>query len=224
MARRRKVERSQASIRKALKVALTLFSRQGYRATSMRQIAARSGMSVGNLYHHFRSKDAIFQRLIDQYWLELLDPELPLNQVFREANFPDDLEEMAAAIEDVVRAHPENILLIYVDVIEFRGKHIRAFYDTMAERFRRAYSRSFDEMSRDGRLGEVNPLVAVMAATRWLFYYYTVEHCFGVPMHFGMDTQQAVHEFIRILRYGVLARPLSAGGDAEANPTNQVPG
>ena len=34
MARRRKVERSQASIRKALKVALTLFSRQGYRATS----------------------------------------------------------------------------------------------------------------------------------------------------------------------------------------------
>ena len=53
----------------------------------------------------------------------------------------------------------------------------------------------------------VNPLVAVMVFTRWLFYFYTVEKCFGVPMHFGMGAPEAVDEFARIVRYGVLPRP-----------------
>jgi AcrR family transcriptional regulator len=190
-----------------LETARRLFSRQGYRATSMRQIAETCDMSVGNLYHHFGGKETIFSTLLDQYWEQLLDRQHPLNQVFYAARFPDDLEQMAAAIEQVVRDNPESILLIFIDVIEFRGEHIRTFYESMAERFADAYAASFAEMQRQGRLGEVNPLVAVMVATRWLFYFYTVEKCFGVPMHFGMTAEQAVDEFIRIVRYGVLPRP-----------------
>jgi AcrR family transcriptional regulator len=199
-------EKSDASMRKALKAALSLFSRQGYRATSMRQIARRCGLSVGNLYHHFGSKEAIFQRLIDQYWEVLLDPALPLNKIFAAARFPEDLEEMAAAIEAVVAANSSHILLIYIDVIEFKGRHIRAFYQQMADRFSAAYSESFAARKEAGELGQVDPLVAVMLATRWFFYFFTVEKCFGVPMHFGLDAHQAVHEFSNILRRGLEPR------------------
>ncbi len=199
-------EKSDASMRKALKAALSLFSRQGYRATSMRQIARRCGLSVGNLYHHFGSKEAIFQRLIDQYWEVLLDPELPLNKIFAAARFPEDLEEMAGAIEQVVAANSSHILLIYIDVIEFKGRHIRAFYQQMADRFAATYSESFAARREAGELGEVDPLVAVMLATRWFFYFFTVEKCFGVPMHFGLDARQAVHEFSNILRRGLEPR------------------
>ena len=83
---------------KALDSARELFSRQGYRATSMRQIAEKAGLSVGNLYHHFDNKEEIFQRLIERYWTKLTDPALPLNRIFGEARFPDDLEKMAGAI------------------------------------------------------------------------------------------------------------------------------
>ncbi|MFL6198418.1 MAG: TetR/AcrR family transcriptional regulator, partial [Thermoanaerobaculia bacterium] len=128
MARRRtQASKSEASTQKVLKAALSLFSRQGYRATSMRQLARRSGLSVGNLYHHFGNKEQIFQRLIDRYWDVLLDPDLPLNRIFAAARFPDDLEEMAAAIDQVVTGNAQSILLIYLDVIEFKGKHIRTF-------------------------------------------------------------------------------------------------
>jgi AcrR family transcriptional regulator len=199
-------EKSDASTRKVLKAALSLFSRQGYRATSMRQIAGRCRLSVGNLYHHFGSKEAIFQRLIDEYWEVLLDPELPLNKIFAAARFPEDLEAMAAAIEQVVAANSSHILLIYIDVIEFKGRHIRAFYQQMADRFAAAYSASFAERRKAGELGEVDPLVAVMLATRWFFYFFTVEKCFGVPMHFGLDAHQAVHEFSNILRRGLEPR------------------
>jgi hypothetical protein len=45
-----------------------------------------------------------------------------------------------------------------------------------------------------------------MMATRWFFYYFTVEKCFGVPMHLGLDSKTAVAEFCRILRLGLLPR------------------
>ncbi len=202
----RQASKSEAAIARALESALELFSTQGYGATSMRQISQHSGLSVGNLYHHFGSKEAIFQQLIDDYWKRLRDPGGPLQQLFERAGFPDDLEEMAAEIQRSVEQNARYILLIFIDVIEFRGQHIRTFYEGMADAFAAAYSGSFERLKREGRLGDIDPLVAVMFATRWLFYFFTVEECFGVPMHFGMNEHQAVDEFIKILRLGVLPR------------------
>ena len=200
----RQAERSEVATSGVLDAALELFSTQGYGATSMRQIAEACDQSVGNLYHHFGSKEKIYQRLIDDYWARLLDPGHPLQKVFNRANFPDDLEELAEAIELTVEENKASILLVFVDVIEHHGRHIRSFYETMADRFREKYGPHFKELERQGRLADADPMVAVMVATRWLFYFYTVEKCFGVPMHFGMDAQQAVDAFIRILRLGVL--------------------
>jgi AcrR family transcriptional regulator len=204
--RRTQADKSDASARKVLKAALSLFSRQGFRATTMRQLARRSGLSVGNLYHHFGGKEEIFAQLIDQYWAVLLDPELPLNKIFNAARFPEDLEEMAAAIEQVVAENSAHILLIYIDVIEFKGKHIKTFYQQMADRFAATYAERLAARQEAGELGEADPLVAVMLATRWFFYFFTVEKCFGVPMHFGLDSHQAVHEFSKILRRGLEPR------------------
>lgn len=206
MARRTQAVRTEAATKKSLKAALTLFSRQGYRATTMRQIAKKSGLSVGNLYHHFGGKEEIFGRLIDHYWQELMDPELPLNKVFASNRFPDDLEELAAAIASVVEENSTSILLIYIDVIEFKGKHIHDFYRRMADRFRQVYDDTLKARQSSGELGEASPLFGVMMATRWFFYYYTVEKCFGVPEHLGLDSKAAVAEFCRILRLGLLPR------------------
>jgi AcrR family transcriptional regulator len=199
-------ERTEESIAKALEAALQLFSHQGYGATSMRQISSHCDMSVGNLYHHFGAKETIYQKLLDAYWERLLDPELELNKIFDQAHFPDDLEQLAAAVKQVVAANQESIMLIYIDVIEFRGKHIRRFYETMAERFERTYGAALAGRRQRGELGTVDPLVGVMVAVRWLFYFYTIDQCFGVPMHFGMSSEQAVDEFFKILRYGLLPR------------------
>lgn len=210
--------KSEASIAKALDVALRLFSSQGFGATSMRQIAAESGLSVGNLYHHFSNKEEIFQRLLEQYWERVQDPELRLVQLFAKADFPEDLEELARAIEEVVDDFAPYILLIYVDVIEFQGQHIRAYYEGMADRFEEMYGERLRERQKNGDFGEVNPMVAVMVAIRWFFYFFTVEKCFGAPMHFGMSKQKAVDEFVRLLRYGLL--PRSSGLQLEGAERN----
>ena len=200
----RQAERSEVATTRVLEVALELFSTQGYGATSMRQIAEACDQSIGNLYHHFGSKEAIFQRLINDYWERLSDPGHPLQKVYTKPNFPDDLEELAAAIERTVEESKASILLIWVDVIEHQGRHVRSFYEDMAENFKAVYGPHLEQLEREGRLADADPMVAVMVATRWLFYFYMVEKCFGVPMHFGMEAQQAVDGFIRILRNGVL--------------------
>jgi AcrR family transcriptional regulator len=205
--RQRQEEKSEASVNAVLEAGLALFSTQGYRATTLRQIAEKAGLSVGNIYHHFPNKDAIYRRLIERYWERLLDPDLPLNRLFAAAAFPEDLEQMAAAIEEVVTDNAAHILLIYVDVIEFQGEHIRSFYEGMAKRFAESYGPRFAERQASGELGAVDPMVAVMVAARWFFYFFTVEKCFGAPLHLGLTPQQAVEQFIRLLRFGLLPRP-----------------
>ena len=218
MGRERQEAKSEAAVAKALEGALEVFSNQGFRGSTMRQIADAAGLSVGNLYHHFPSKEAIFERLLEQYWERLLDHELPLNQVFARARFPEDLEELAAATEQVVEANLRYILLIYIDVIEFRGQHIHDFYQDMAHRFEEVYGDRLAERQGRGEIGDVDPMTAVMVASRWFFYFFTVEKCFGVPMHLGMKPKQAVDEFIRLLRYGLLPRPGGTRPDPTADP------
>lgn len=70
-ARRRQRLTPQERVPQILDAALTEFSRRGYAATRMDDIARRSGLSKGGLYAHFDSKDAIFKALLDRVLLEI---------------------------------------------------------------------------------------------------------------------------------------------------------
>ena len=54
------------------RAAVTVFSRQGYRATSMNEVAAAVGLSKPTLYHYVRNKD----HLLVQIYEEVLDESL----------------------------------------------------------------------------------------------------------------------------------------------------
>ncbi|KEQ52063.1 Regulatory protein TetR [Sphingobium chlorophenolicum] len=49
--------------RQILEIAARLFARKGYRGTSMRDIGEQAGVLGGSLYHHIKSKDALFIEL-----------------------------------------------------------------------------------------------------------------------------------------------------------------
>ena len=56
-------EQSGSRRREILEIAAQLFARKGYRGTSMRDIGERAGVLGGSLYHHIKSKDALFVEL-----------------------------------------------------------------------------------------------------------------------------------------------------------------
>src|SRR5689334_20968755 len=52
---------------------MELFTRQGYEATSLREIAERLGVTKAALYYHFRSKEDIVRSLFGEYLAALDD-------------------------------------------------------------------------------------------------------------------------------------------------------
>lgn len=55
-----------------LKAALQLFARQGYDATTTKDLAAAAGVAEGTLFRHFTNKKAILIEVATNGWVELL--------------------------------------------------------------------------------------------------------------------------------------------------------
>ena len=51
--------------RKIFETAMKLFSEKGYEATSIEEITATMGVAKGTLYYHFKSKEEIFNVLVE---------------------------------------------------------------------------------------------------------------------------------------------------------------
>ena len=94
------------------------------------------------------------------------------------------------------------MVLIYVDVIEFDGTHIRKFYTDLTKRYA-AYLKDQNEIASRLRPG-VSALSALRLSTRIFFNYFCLEILFNVPEPFGKDSMEIVREIADILRYGIL--------------------
>lgn len=198
-------ERSEKSRQMILDAALHLFSHKGYGATSVRDIAEEASLSKGNVYHHFADKEAIFRALLDRYFQAMSQPDFPFNRALASGEFPDNLEDLGQAVRNAVVDYKDYVALIYVDVVEFDGNHVRKFYGDMADRFDAFMKATGMGGQLESRLAEgLSPVSAVMLATRIFYNYFTVEILFGVKDHFGKDTDAAVREISRILRNGML--------------------
>ena len=64
--------------------ALSLFREKGYEATTMRAIAAEAGVSVGNAYYYFASKEHLIQAFYDRAQAEHRAAAQPVLEAERE--------------------------------------------------------------------------------------------------------------------------------------------
>ena len=54
-----------------LRAAASEFLEHGYQGSSMRNIARAAGITAGNLYRYYESKDSLYEAIIREPWLEL---------------------------------------------------------------------------------------------------------------------------------------------------------
>jgi AcrR family transcriptional regulator len=78
-----------ATRKQAQRIALELFSTQGYEATSMRQIGDALGINKASLYYHFASKEAILRSLFEERGSEAEDL---VSWLLDQPKTPDQLE------------------------------------------------------------------------------------------------------------------------------------
>lgn len=73
MARKLDPERHEAKRQAILLAAVTCFAEKGFHSTSTAEIGRKAGMSPGNLFHYFPTKDAIIQAIAEEDRRETAD-------------------------------------------------------------------------------------------------------------------------------------------------------
>jgi AcrR family transcriptional regulator len=127
-----------------LAAALSAFAEHGYHGTSVRDIAARAGLSVPGLYHHYPSKQSLLQGLLELTMSDLLArSEAALAQAG-----PSAVERFDAVVESLLRFHMYRRAQAFVGSTEIRSLEPTFRIDYIALRDRQ--QRMVDQLVMDG--------------------------------------------------------------------------
>ncbi|MBI4346401.1 MAG: TetR/AcrR family transcriptional regulator [Elusimicrobia bacterium] len=183
-----------------LDAASALFGRQGFHGTSTRDIAKAAGVSLGNIYNHFATKEEVFIALLERYRGEYFRPDQPLAVAMSSGSFPDNIEEIGRASRETVRRFAPYMRLIYVDVVEFDAEHVGPIFRAMRDR----YAELLRAQGAAKRKFRVDPVGALMMTTWGFFTYFITEKLFGVQRHYGMADDEVIRLFAAVIRNGAL--------------------
>ena len=118
----------ETTVRRILEAAYEVFAEKGYRGSSMREIAERSGIKAGSIYNHFKNKEEIFEAVF-----------IEKHPLFRILSLLDEVEGETAeelltnAIERLnkeIGSDPRFLNLFFVELVEMDGKHITEAMET----------------------------------------------------------------------------------------------
>src|SRR3970282_1301150 len=100
--------------------ALKLYMEQGYHATSMRQIADQTGLALGGIYNHFKSKEEIFEAIIiDKHPYKKI---LPIVLAEETDNLEGFLKNAMQVVIKELGGEPYYMKLMLIELVEFNGR------------------------------------------------------------------------------------------------------
>jgi len=128
-----RAERANATANEVLRAAEVLFTRSGYAAVTMRQIAAAAGIAPATLYLHFESKAAIVAAMARA---ATEAPDLSVENVERAATAPEQarqaariqraLNERAWLVAEILKSHAATEPALEILATEWQRRHLDA--------------------------------------------------------------------------------------------------
>ncbi|HLF74952.1 MAG TPA: TetR/AcrR family transcriptional regulator [Anaerolineales bacterium] len=182
--------------------AFELFMEQGYHATSMRQIADKAELALGGIYNHFSSKEEIFAAiLMDKHPYKQILPLL----LAAEGDTAEDLIRNAArALVTELGTRPELLKLIFIELVEFNGKHVSRLIGEIAPRL----LPMFEKMVRVRKnLRKIPPPVLVRSFLGMFFSFYITELFIKDSLIARLMPKNSFDLFVDIYLHGVIKEP-----------------
>ncbi|WP_236628943.1 TetR/AcrR family transcriptional regulator [Cryobacterium roopkundense] len=176
-----------------LQAALDCFVEHGYHGTKIRTVAARVGLSVPGLYHHYPSKHALLVSIVQFAMRDLLDR---CESALAEAG-PAVEDRFRLLIECLVLFHAHRSDLAFIAASEIRSLEGEARSEHIAARDRqqRMVDEIIDAGVAVGAFGTEYPHEASLAI---------VTMCTGVAQWYRLDGALTPEELA--VRYDTLAR------------------
>jgi AcrR family transcriptional regulator len=173
-----RISKSEKSRDSILVAAARLFRRQGYSATTLRQIAEIADIKAGSVYYYFDSKEHILDEILRLGLLSVFDA---VKKAHRDAGQVSHRRKIGLAIE----AH----LVALLEASDFTSANIR-IYGQLPETLkkphrplRRAYAKYWDKLFLDARRAgeiradiEIVPLrIFVLGALNWTIEWFSLD-------------------------------------------------
>ena len=182
--------------------AIHLFLEQGYHATSMRQIADHAGLALGGIYNHFSSKDEIFEAIIiDQH------PYKKILPLIMEAADDSTAEFFGNAFRIIVHelgTQPEFINLMFIEIVEFKGKHGKIMLREIAPKVLPTFERVV-KARKDLRV--TNPAVLMRSFFGAIISYFITEMVISNSILSKLMPKNSTDLYIENFLHGVLKEP-----------------
>jgi AcrR family transcriptional regulator len=190
-----KGERTRQAI---IEAAHTVIIEKGYHAASMRQIAKQAGIAVGGIYNHFESKEDIFSAIVLKRhpYKRILPIALAVGG--------EDIETFAhntgQAIANELRANPDFVNLLFIEIVEFQGKHMAEIFQDVYPQVLPLLERFQAENARD-----IPPMMLMRIFIGTFIAYYLTEISFSAAEMPTMK-DEAMHHFVDVFLHGVLEK------------------
>jgi len=200
-------KKAQVTRSKIIEAAYQLFLKQGYHSTSMRQISARAGLTIGAIYHHFAGKEEI--------WTAVLMEKHPYREIMPLLNSVDSptiagfVRQSANCLVAELSRRSDLLNLMFIELVEFSGKHIPVLFQAI---FPEAVQLGETLAHKAGNLRPIPNLVLLRSFLGLFFSFYITEIMLPEEIRCQMGGE-ALEAFVNIYLYGILDEPLSEQDD-----------
>ncbi len=192
-------EKSEETRERIVDAAYRLFIERGYSATSMREIGQSAGVTVGAIYNHFATKEAI--------WLEVITARHPYHEVFpviRAAEGETIAEVVRSAARGLVREllkRPDLLNLMFIEIVEFNARHVPDLYASLLPDIFRLGN------ILEGKRGHLRriPNNILVRSFAGLFFSYYITGLLGRSLEGVTNDEETLSQVVDLYLFGVLA-------------------
>ena len=153
-------------------VAMDLFYKQGFQATTLRHIASRVGIQVGSLYNHIESKGDLLFEIMETVMRDLLEDQRQVTPT------PDVVERMRLLVYHHVKFHGERAEEVFIGNSELRSlsRAQRARIVGLRHDYEQVFQNELEDGIRQGKFLPVDVQITaygIIAMTTWVSAWYS---------------------------------------------------
>jgi AcrR family transcriptional regulator len=192
-----KGERTRQAI---LESAYRLIIKQGYAATSMRQIAESAGLALGGIYNHYPSKEDVFRAIVVERhpFIQII----PILNSVEGETVEEFVRNAAHTLVAELGHHPDFLNLMLTEIVEFKASHIPGLFEKFFPMAQPLIQRLG---GLEGNIRQIPPFVLARAFLGMFFSYYITEILVAYAMPPEMQSN-ALDYFVDIFLHGVLVK------------------
>ena len=179
--------------------AIDLFLKQGYHATSMRQIADKAGLALGGIYNHFASKEEIFEGIIiDKHPYKQI---LPAILAAKGETAEEFYKNAAHIVISEMGRRPEFVNLMFIELVEFKGKHGAALLKEIVPKILPVFEKVIKSRKN---LRVTNPALLMRSFVGLVVSYLITEIVISNSIISKMMPKNAEEAYVDIFLHGIL--------------------